>query len=320
MIKLFVTGDIHIGKKYDRYPEIKDRLVQSRFDCLQKCVEKAERENCDFFVITGDLFDNVSTIRQRDVKEVVRILSEFGGRVLVLPGNHDYYTGEEKVWRDFSNVAAETENNIILFREFRKLTLDVGDETVSFYPAFCQSKHSAGNNLAWLESEDMEGDDFYVGLAHGAIAGLAPDMEEKYFLMTEKKLNEIPVDVWLIGHTHIPYPADISDEKELRGYKIFNPGTPEQTDLGNNTSGMCFLITLDHTAGGTVASARSWQSGAVRYFDLSLRVQGDLQSSIQSAVRDLPEKSVIRLTLSGAVPEEEYTDRQRIYREMLGGL
>ena len=26
MVKIFVTGDNHIGRKYDRYPEIKEKL------------------------------------------------------------------------------------------------------------------------------------------------------------------------------------------------------------------------------------------------------------------------------------------------------
>ena len=34
MLKIFVTGDIHIGKLYDRYPEIKETLIDARFRCL----------------------------------------------------------------------------------------------------------------------------------------------------------------------------------------------------------------------------------------------------------------------------------------------
>ena len=41
MIKLFVTGDNHIGRKYDRYPEIREKLIESRFSCLQDMVKKS---------------------------------------------------------------------------------------------------------------------------------------------------------------------------------------------------------------------------------------------------------------------------------------
>lgn len=321
MIKLFVTGDIHIGKKYDRYPEVKDQLIRSRFDCLKRCVEQAEKEHCDFFVITGDLFDNISAIRQSDVNKVVEILTAFDGRVVVLPGNHDYYTGGEKVWSDFENARGRLSHNIILITEFRELTFDVGEETVTFYPAFCQSKHAPENNLGWINEVDMDASTYHIGLAHGAIEGLSPDMKNEYFLMTEKELNSIPVDLWLIGHTHIPWPAGIGQERDAVGYKIFNPGTPEQTDLSNNTEGVCFVVSLERTSKGVTTAAHSFPSGAIRYFDKSVKVQDTgLQAAIASVVRELPNKSVVRITVSGFVSSDEFAEKQRIYEETLGSF
>ncbi len=318
MVKLFVTGDVHIGKKYDRYPEIRDRLIESRFRCMERCVRAAERENCAFFVITGDLFDNVSSVRQQDVKRVVDILSGFGGRVLVLPGNHDYCTGEEKVWKDFQSAMAKTENNITLFTEFRAYPFDAGEETVTFYPAFCQSKHSDTNNLGWLKGQAPDASTYHIGIAHGALEGLSPDMKGEYFLMTERELNAIPVDAWLIGHTHIPYPGDLPADKDAAGYRIFNAGTPEQTDLSNNTSGVCFVLTLERSAGKTTVAARSYQSGEIRFFDVAAAVQGDgLEAAVQSAVRELPETAVVRLTVNGTAPGAEYAEKQRIYDDAL---
>ena len=58
MIRIFQTGDNHIGKKYDRYPVARQRLIQSRLDGIRRMVQEANARECDFFVITGDLFDN----------------------------------------------------------------------------------------------------------------------------------------------------------------------------------------------------------------------------------------------------------------------
>lgn len=142
MLKVFVTGDNHIGKKYDRYPDIKEKLIQSRFDAMRDMIRQAEKEGCGIFVITGDLFDNTSNIKVADVKQMVEVLSEFAGAVLVLPGNHDYYTGEEKVWKDFEKALQNQDHNIILLKEWRECPFEVGEENVIIYPAFCQSKHS----------------------------------------------------------------------------------------------------------------------------------------------------------------------------------
>lgn len=318
MIKVFVTGDVHIGKKYDRFADIKEDLIQSRFDCLDKAIKEAEKKNCDYFVVTGDLFDSVSNIKQTHVQKVVDILSGFGGRVLVLPGNHDYYTGEEKVWKDFVNSLDKTDHNIILITKMEPLVFDDGDEPVTFYPAYCQKKHSEENNLGWIKKSKIDRSVFNIGIAHGSISGLSPDLKNEYFLMTEQELNSIPVDAWLIGHTHIPYPTDLQEDQDMSGYTIFNAGTPEQTDLSNNTEGICFILTMDKKQRKTVVNARKFVSGSIRYFDLRLEVgKAGLDAAIEEIVKGLPDRSVVRLTVSGSVPEEEFSERGRIYERHL---
>lgn len=318
-MKLFVTGDLHIGKKYDRYTEIKESLIQSRFDCLKRCVSQAEKEHCDFLVITGDLFDNVYSIKIGDVKKIVETLMVFDGRIIILPGNHDYYTGEEKVWKDFKDALSKVSHNITLVTEFKELRFDdVGEESITFYPAFCQSKHAEKNNLDWIKSAELDDSTYHVGLAHGALAGLSPDMKNEYFLMTEKELNGIPMDAWFIGHTHIPYPSDITDQEDVTGYRIYNAGTPEQTDLSNNTPGTCFIVTLLKEADKTVVAAHAYQSGGLRYFDLRLQISGnDLRSSLLAEVQGLQDNAILRLTLSGSIPGDQYTERYQIYEETL---
>lgn len=322
MVKIFVTGDNHIGRKYDRYPEIKEKLIESRFDCLKDMVIKAENEGCDFFVITGDLFDNINSIRVGDVKRVVDILSDFNGRVLVLPGNHDYYTGDNKVWRDFENALSSTDHHIIILNEFRVYSFDdVGDKDIKIFPAFCQAKHSEENNLGWINNSDIEvAEDINIGIAHGALKGITPDMREEYFLMSERELMDIPVDVWLIGHTHIAYPADLDVINETTGYKIFNAGTHEQTDLHNNSEGNCFIIRIEKTDGKATVYAKKYISGKIRYYDI--KVQAGTGKSLREALEEAAEgcikNSVVRVNISGTIPKIEYEDRNKIYEEMLG--
>lgn len=322
MAKFFVTGDNHIGRKYDRYPEIKEKLIESRFNCLKDMVIEAENEECDFFVITGDLFDNINSIKVGDVKKVVNILSSFNGRVLVLPGNHDYYTGAEKVWLDFENTLSSMDHNIIILNEFKEYSFDdVGDKKVKIYPAFCQSKHSAENNLGWIKNADIETDDIInIGVAHGAIKGITPDMKEEYFLMSERELEEIPVDVWLIGHTHIPYPADLDETKEITGYKIFNAGTHEQTDLHNNSEGDSFIIKVEKKGRKATVYAKKYISGKIRYYDININLdkEKDLTDALQKAVNNYTTNSVVRVHISGTISKAEYEDRYNIYEEVLG--
>ena len=321
MIKVFLTGDNHFGKKYDRYPEIRKLLIESRFDALKDMVNKADEESCDFFVVSGDLFDKISGIKKADIKKVVDILGSFDGRVLVLPGNHDYYTGTEMVWKDFEKALSETDN-ITVLKEFKEYPFEVGEDQVVVYPAFCQSKHSDTNNLSWIkESEIQKKDVINIGIAHGAIAGLTPDQEGQYFLMTEEELKAIPVDAWLIGHTHVPYPNNLKEDKDTTGYKIFNAGTHEQTDLANHTDGNGFIISIDKNGIKAKVSARKFISGKIQYSDLDIHVEPktdhSLHDALSKALKNLSTNTVIRVTVSGTAKSDEYQNRSEDYKEQL---
>lgn len=323
MIKIFVTGDNHFGRKYDRYPDVKDKLIQSRFECLKDMINKAELDACELFVVTGDLFDNINTVKVGDIKQVVDILAMFSGVVIVLPGNHDYYTGSEKVWKDFENAMASREHNIILLKEFRPYTFSTGEEKIVVYPAFCQSKHSAENNLNWIKNADIQKTGVInIGIAHGAIKGVTPDIKEEYFLMTENELSGIPVDVWLMGHTHIPYPNVLDENTDTAGYKIFNAGTHEQTDFHNNTDGNGFIITIDKQESVAKVLARKYVSGKVHFYDLEVTVKPDSDTALADALKVVldgkDKNAVVRVRVSGTIRQSEYQDKEKIYKEILG--
>ena len=319
MIKIFVTGDNHIGLKFNRFSEVSDRLIESRYESIKGMVRKAEEEECDIFVVTGDLFDRIN-MTEKEVKRVVDILAEFNNDVLVLPGNHDYYTGEERVWNYFKKAVNNCENNIKLITEMKEFTVNIGSLTAVIYPALCQSKHSTENNLGWIKDAEIDEEKFNIGIAHGTIEGVSPDMKNEYFCMGKNELYNIPVDVWLIGHAHIPYP-ELPVDKYETGHKIFNPGSHEQTDFSNKTEGCAFIVCLEKKDGEKRASARKVITGNVRFYDIPLTVdhEAGLKKSIENLIKDIPDKenSIIRLTLSGAAVANEYHGRNDIYESVL---
>ena len=326
MIRIFQTGDNHIGKKYDRYPVARQRLIQSRLDGIRRMVQEANARECDFFVITGDLFDNTYAIAKKDVKAVADALTEFTGSVLLLPGNHDYYTGEEQVWKDFWQALALTDHNITFLNEFREYHFDIRGEEVVVYPAFCQSKHSDKNNLGWLkERQFLNNQTYRIGIAHGAIRGITPDMKNQYFLMSEKELENIPMDVWLIGHTHISYPGEITEQMKSTKKKIFNAGTHEQTDLACNTEGCCFIMELEKNSedGEMEIRVGKYLSGGVRFYDRDIKIPAGshmdhiLRDTLQKEIETMDRNAILRFTIRGAVTKEEYEDRQTIYQQLM---
>ena len=211
MIKIFATADNHFGRHYDKHPA-RDHIIASRMAAFKNMIAEANKRCCQIFAVSGDLFDRTDNIEKPLIQEVVKALSEFQGLVLVLPGNHDYYDETVQVWKDFEEASAPYDN-IVLLKEFKEYVFDVGYQQVAVYPAFCQSKHSPQNNLGWIKSLNLPCDYTYrIGIAHGALECLSPDEENRYFGMTKEELEAIPMDCWLLGHTHMPYPDTVPED------------------------------------------------------------------------------------------------------------
>ena len=316
MLRIFLTGDNHIGLKYLGSGQA-ETLARKRISAFEQMVRTANEEKCDLFVIAGDLFEKTSGIGKRVIRELLGYLAAFSGTVAVLPGNHDYYDEEARVWQDFREEL-DRHDNILLLTEYRPYEIPVDDRKAVLYPAFCTSKHSepGKNNLGWIRDTPIIPDGrYHIGIAHGAIAGETIDQEGAYFQMTREELEGIPVDVWLIGHTHVPVPRDLTEEYQAKG-KIFNAGTHVQRDVHNNTEGQCFIIGIGDDR---KVRAKKTVSGNVRFWRLPVAVTaGHMEEELNRAVKDLGDESVVELQLIGAVTDEEYRGRNGILERLLG--
>ncbi len=318
MLKIFVTGDNHIGMKYANYTE-REALIDARISAFEAMVEKANQERCDLFVITGDLFETNKKIAQKDVRRVIEYLAQFQGNVAVLPGNHDFYEEapddpKNNVWRNFTETA-EKLDNIHLLNEYREYELSVGDDTVILYPALCQTKHSAENMLGWIKEADIQKDGAYhIGIAHGAVEGETIDKEGRYYPMTRKELEAIPVDAWLIGHTHVPFPDNLTEEF-APSEKILNAGTHVQTDVSCNTEGLCFIVEIDEQKN---VRAKKFVSGNVHFERKPIHLTaGEMESILQRELKAIADNTVVDIVLSGAVTPEEYKNRAEVMHKYL---
>lgn len=309
MIRIFVTGDNHIGRKYASY-EKATTLAEKRISAFEGMVQRANAENCDLFAITGDLFDHTYGISKRTVVTLLDMLSAFQGTVAVLPGNHDYYDREASLWRYFAEAMRE-QDNILLLNEYRPYPLTLNSEEVILYPAHCTSLHSEPeqNHLDWIKQENIVPDSTYrIGIAHGAVEGETIDREGQYFLMSRAELEAIPVDVWLIGHTHVPFPH-LTDQYTNAG-RIYNAGTHVQTDVSCNTEGQCVIVEI---GGDKTVRAKKVRSGNLRFYRTKLHLTaGEMEKLLARELDGLEEDSVVDLVLSGAVSDEEYEDRAGI--------
>lgn len=309
-LKIFHTGDLHIGMKFSSYPEqVRDKLVEARFETLEELVLQANNEQCNLFVIAGDLFDKIN-IPVKDILRVIAILEKFAGDcVLLIPGNHDYDNGMVELWQRFKDNIT---GNIVLLNEYRPYSLQGYDLDVMVYPAFCDSKHSESNRIEWInELEEREEAEWELGIAHGALKGLSPDMSREYFNVSEDELLETGIDLWLLGHTHLPFP----EGEEVLNRKVFNAGTPEPDGLDCKHQGIAWFIEIDEEKNTT---AELVQTGKYYFSDLEyhLEEETDLKKIKDDLLGDKPTYRVLRLILKGRIQEGLFSEIEFFYQDL----
>ncbi len=307
-IKIFHTADLHIGMKFKGYPdEVRTLLQDGRINVLKNMVNLANEEEANIFVIGGDLFDRINGIDKRSIIKAAQCLEGFKGEcIIIMPGNHDYDNDVVDLWDIFNKAASD---KIIYINEEKPYSLkDYGLELV-VYPGPCHKKHSDTNNIQWIKGESLDESQLNIGIAHGALVGISPDMDNNYYNMSMDELHSIPMDLWLLGHMHITYPL----KSEVYGEKIYNPGTPEPDGLDCKHGGHAWLINVSDNK---KIKAKGLITGTYRFKDKSyvIKDMDDLDKLYKDLVEDRPKNTIIRINLSGRVSKEVYDYRRDIYK------
>ena len=296
-IKVFHTADLHLGMRFAGYPEIQNELINARYETLENMVEIANQESCALFVIAGDLFDR-TTLNVKDISRAARVLNEFEGElVIILPGNHDYYTHDSKLWNEFSKHAGD---RILILKNPDIYDLNKYHLKINIYAAPCGAKHSNENMIKWVNSrESTENDSIKIGLAHGSLEGVSPDFNKTYYPMTRKELESSGLNLWLLGHTHLPWP-----ENPDKNSKILIPGTPEPDGFDCIHQGSAFIIDLKSSSNIKVQKI---STGKYRFSinQISLYDDNDIASMKQKYTGDEFSNVVLRLILKGRLRKEE---------------
>lgn len=315
-IRILHTADNHLCKKFNGRgysDEVREALVEERFLCLERTVKLANDKKADFLVIAGDLFD-VTSVAQRDIKRTAEILSHFEGtNTLVLPGNHDYFeSGANKLWSDFKKYISD---NIIVLDTCEPLKIEVGDETVNFYPGPCNSKTSKTNVIGWVKAVDKNASEYHIGIAHGSVKGYSPDMKNEYFVMTEEELRASGADFWLLGHIHVRYPA----VPQSTNPTFFYSSTPTPDGFDHKHEGFVWLLEIDENKNIQMESLRT---GEYRFYTLEEAVNSiqDIYALREKLLGTEGEKALVKLKLNGRISEEDKTELQKAVEDIRAQL
>jgi len=296
-LTVLATSDLHLGMKFAGLPDVQAELAEARFACLERLVETANARGVDLLLVAGDLFHTANPVK-RDVLRAAQLLRGFEGRLTaVLPGNHDYLSpGQGTLWPAFRDAGGD---RVLVLDEARWYPLAHFDLDVCLYPGPCRRKHSDANAIGWVNAAGRDpGARHHVGVAHGSLAGVSPDLEGSYYPMREDELLAAGPDLWVVGHTHLRYP-----ERPGRASRIFIPGTPEPDSYDCDHPGGAWVLALDD--GGV--SAEPLATGTYRFVHetpASVSVPDLTALATRHAGPEAP-REVLKVRLSGRIARGE---------------
>lgn len=303
-IKIFHTADIHIGLRFSGrdYPSsLKDKLISEPLNTLERMIGIANSKKCDIFVIAGDMFDKIG-IPKAEVRKAADVLNKFAGSsVVVLPGNHDFIEeSPESLWKVFREKMSE--HILLLLDKKEPVKAKINDVPVVFYPGPCRTKHSSENMISWVKEVEKSKNAIHIGVAHGSVEGLSPDMEQNYFPMTIKEMKESGTDFWLLGHTHIRYPEKNGTINPL----FFMPSTPCPDGFDCFHEGYAWIIDVNDDKSLSYESVKTGHFG-FKSWEREIFSGDDLDKLKEEVLRTLDKDSVLmKLKLTGKLNQNEF--------------
>lgn len=291
-MKLLHTADWQLGRAFTQMDDAHaHRLREARLETLGNLLELARREKVDAIVAAGDLLED-NRIQYRYVERMARLLESSPAPVLVLPGNHDPLTYDSPYQLHATLFQGKA---MVLGSEE---PVSIGDAT--FYPCPARARFSRDNPCRWIPPR-AAGDGIRIGIAHGSV-GTPDDCHP----IPKDTAEALGLDYLALGHWH--------------GVKSITPrtwycGTPEPTAFAE--AGGCVLI-VNVAGPGQTPEVREYAVCTYRWHDEARDVHA---AADVAGVRRLleekadPDHGLLRLRLTGALPQQEVATLDRLQDE-----
>jgi len=268
-VKFLQTADWQMGMKAVQAGEKAREVRAKRFESAARVVEVAKREDVDFVLLAGDLFEH-HDVDESVVRRTVAVLDGFAPiPVFVLPGNHDPLIAggvwDRQSWRRVGG-------HVTLLREAAEI--QVADD-VALYPAPLKHKQSALDPSAWMPGRAARDERILIGVAHGALDVLP---ERTNFPIAVARADEAGLDYLALGDWH----------GFLHSGRTVYSGTMEQTSFGEKDSGNVAVVEIFRARAEPVVSKH--------------RVGTLLWTEHEPPIRDATDVEHLRRAVLGAGP------------------
>ncbi len=198
-LRFIHAADLHLDSPFKGLRSLPARLFEkmeeSTYTALKRLADTAIREQVDFVVIAGDVFDNENRSLQAQLRfnrEMSRVAGE-GIGVYVMHGNHDHVSGtmNELSWPE--NVYFFPPGKVEMLPFYKEGSLVAG-----LY-GFSYGERSTTENMTHHYRKES-GPLYHIGVLHGSEE--TSEGHSRYAPFKTSDLADKEFDYWALGHIH----------------------------------------------------------------------------------------------------------------------
>jgi len=283
-MKILHSADLHLdtpftGRDREQAQFLKEQLLA----VPEKLARLCRQEQCDLFLLAGDLFDGPWS--RRSFITLRNALEECGVPVLITPGNHDYvnlhspYTTE--LWPSNVHIFTHPRMESILFEE-----LDC-----RVYGAGYRSMDCAGLLEGFRSRQDAR---YHIGVLHGD----PTQSDSPYCPITGGQIERSGLDYLALGHIHKG--GSLRQGKTLCAWS----GCPMGRGFDETGVKGALVVTLEQDV-----QSQFYPLGTPRFFEE--KAPAEALAQLLPAVES---RDFYRITLVGEDTSSSLAELQRLYR------
>ena len=291
MVRFLHTADWQIGKQFSNIEgDASAFLRNQRIETVKRIGQLATERDADAVLVAGDVFDGTAVRGETILKTFKAMGDSFGGKWLLLPGNHD--PGETGgLWERIKRILLS--DNVHILDEPSPFILK--DLHTVILPAPLKRKHDIRDLTGWFDHDEHRDrqDLIRIGLAHGSIDNRL-HRGEALNTISDTRVDSAGLSYLALGDWH----GTLNIAK-----RTWYSGTPEPDRFRDNDAGNVLLVDIESPSAEPIVEKIS--TGHYMWCQLERPVfsLADLQDVEKELRRGghTPERTLLRLILKGVV-------------------
>lgn len=285
-LKILHTADLHMDSSFASFlPEIQNKLKNIHRTIPEKLLEVSKRENCNMWLIAGDVFDGHPYSRE-SIAALRKAFAECGVPVFISPGNHDFYSSESP-W-----IKEKWPENVYIFKgEIEAISVPLLDCIVY------------GSGFQSMDSESVLNDFHALKKASHEIMVMHGDPihpKSPYNAVTSQQVRNSGLDYIALGHVHTQ--GSFVSGKTVCAW----PGCPMGRGWDETDTKGVYIVTLDFDT-----KLKFCPLDTPQFHDVLLKNEHEIEIFLQS----ITQRDLYRLTITGKRTEQtvKFLDTISVY-------